>query len=309
MAAAFIGVIGVLLGSVITALFNLRVEANRQRGAASLIAREVEVAAISLGSYAEAKKWGSDGIATDQWRINGPLLAAELQGDVLNRLSTTYALIDSWENKRASCAGQPVDEADVARLEADQKRLESSAAEVRNSVPRTFLARIPKKLWIPGAIAVLALGCGLLVALIAPRTEMTDRSVAAALASELDGETYVSCSHSVDRWHCQVGYPRVSCKASASPRPSATLPVSLSESVQSGKPCEARARLSSNPVDYEVAEGPEAPVATRDPEPEKPVQAPDPNAIKREKLREALPLDMPDPSYVDRAVDDLLGDD
>jgi hypothetical protein len=50
-------------------------------------------------------------------------------------------------------------------------------------------------------------------------------------------------------------------------------------------------------VTYKVAEGPNGPVATLDPD-----------EIAREKFRQAF-LNVSDPSYFDRAVDEVLGDD
>jgi hypothetical protein len=301
MAAALIGVIGVILGALITALLNFRAEANKRRGearvAASLIAREIDVAGIRMGAYVTAKKWGTDKISTEQWRKNGSALAAELPGATLERVLNAYALIESWESKRTRCAGQPVAERDIEKLDQDQKSLSTFSADLKGAIPRPALARASGLVWALGLFSLLVVGVVFAIALFVPRAEMTDSSIAAALESKLHNETFVSCSHSADRWHCDVGYPQKGCRVAESLRNPTALLVVQRESVQKNKHCGGGPQSRSATVTYKVAEGPNGPVATLDPD-----------EIAREKFRQAF-LNVSDPSYFDRAVDEVLGDD
>jgi hypothetical protein len=302
MAAALIGVIGVILGALVTALLSFRAEANRRRGearvAARLIAGEINAASIRAGAYASAKRWGADEISTKQWRENGPALAAELSGATLERVLNAYDLIESWESKRGRCVGQPVDEKDIPALEKDEKALAALSASLKDAISRPFLARAPGLVWGLGCLALLAVGVVIATALLVPRAEMTDSSIAAALGSEFQGEAFVSCSHSADRWHCDVGYPREGCQAADSLRSPATLLVAQRKSGQQSKSCGGGTQPPLATGSYEVADGPEGPVATLDPD-----------EIAREKFRQAFLLEVSDPSYLDRAVDEVLGDD
>lgn len=299
MAAALIGVFGAILGALVTALLNRQLEANSRRrearAVAQLISGEIKTAAIRLGSYAKARKYGTDPISFDMWQAKGATLTAELQGTAL---SNAFALIESWERTRARHAGEPVSEEDAAALEEDRKTLDSFAKSLEDAVPRPFLERAPGLVWglgIFAGLAVLAACVVLAIACLAPRAEMTDHSIATALANEIQGETYVSCSHGADRWHCEVGYPRPSCKVAASSRTTATLFVASPEPSHKPKPCDAGQAASAN---YDIGESPEGPLATLDPE-----------KIARDEFRRAIRLQVADPSYLDQAVDDVLGDD
>lgn len=302
MAAALIGVIGVILGALVTALLSFRAEANRRRGearvAARLIAGEIDAASIRIGAYATAKRWGADEISTKQWQENGPALAAELPGATLERVLNAYALIESWESKREQCAGGAVVEKDIAKLSQDQRSLSTFSASLKDAISRPVLARAPGLVWGLGLFALLAVGVVLATALLVPRAEMTDSSIAAALGSKFQDETFVSCSHSADRWHCDVGYPRESCQVAGSLRSPATLLVAQRKSGQQSKPCGGGAPPPLATGSYEVADGPRGPVATLDPD-----------EIAREKFRQAFRLEVSDPSYLDRAVDEVLGND
>lgn len=271
MIAALIGFIGVVAGALLTGWLNHRAAKGRRRleagVAAQLIAAELDIAAIKLKSAIEASDWWPGELPTEQWRANGPALAREVEGRLLEELAATYTLLETWALERRSARKQELPANLLDELSENQSKVKYLAERLKKAVPPPSSGKVPKPIRIltgaiPIAAVILAVGA-LGYAVVVPRAETTDASIAAALEQELPGKEIVYCSHNADRWFCNVSYPkhrRGGCQVVRAELRSTVSLVSQPRG-NGGGSCQ-RSNAAKRPISYEVGAGDDGLVAS-----------------------------------------------
>jgi hypothetical protein len=268
---ALIGFIGVVAGSLLTGWLNHRAEKGRRRlearVAAQLIAAELDIAAIKIKSAIKAHDWWPGELPTEQWRANGPALAREVESELLEELAATYTLLETWvlERRGAGAHGLPANL--LGELSEHQSKVGYLATRLKDAVPAPLSAKAPNPIPILGgaiAISAVIVAIGALgYAVLVPRAETTDASIATALEQELPGKETVYCSHNADRWYCHVSYPkqrRGGCQVAQTKLQSTSSLVSQPTG-NGGGSCR-RSTTAKLPTSYEVGAGDDGLIAS-----------------------------------------------
>ncbi len=219
--------------------------------------------------------------------------------------------METWILERGS-AGGPALPVDLrSELKANQEQVKYLATRLKEAVPPLSGDKAAKPVGrgakpiaaLAGVVAILAVGA-LGYAVLVPRAETTDASIAAALEQELPGKETAYCSHNAGRWHCNVSYPkqrRRGCLvAQAELRSTLSL---VSHPTENGGGTCRRSNAAERPTSYEVGTGDGGLVAS-----------PQVNKILRKELSEriqspsAKELETDETSLVTRAFKKLKGE-
>jgi hypothetical protein len=212
MNAAAVGLIGVIVGALLTGVVTLVLERGRRRElarvAGRLIAEELDVVKEKMTSALDADEWWLGDLPTDAWKTHQSHLATDASPDLMAQLARAYAICVSWNDEHA-----------LARLSGampseDLHQDPDDIKKARERLKHDNLIRTPgnrqravrRSVALAPVLVVLALA---LAALFAPRADVNSATVAGALQSQLGSSMDVQCQPSGDAWSC-TAYPLIS---------------------------------------------------------------------------------------------------
>lgn len=169
MAIAIVGLVGVVIGALLSGVAQDLVERRKQhvstRAAARAIGEELTIAANKVSSATKAAEhpgWWSGTVVTRIWEDRFDALAAGISEELLAEVTRAYALIDSWNAEKAAAkqAGRTeLTASEVAELTTDSKQLETTSGTLGNAMrPNPKTAR-----QLRAVRRISAVGCGLLI--------------------------------------------------------------------------------------------------------------------------------------------------
>lgn len=230
MTVALIGLIGIAVGAVLGGLIQLWVEARKRHRAAHtaglLIGAELDVITGRLESAKpNGGRWWSGNLPSEAWKAHRSELAADVDPQLLAKLSKIYTNVDRWDVNRE----QPDKPPAVDELDKDIAWFKSVRNELGNYASRLYS---PVLVATRRSVSLLAVTAALLVGAwftFTPRPNVTATTVASALQAHLGSSELVGCEPASNRWACtdyHLSESRNACLASATAL-SSDLPVSL----------------------------------------------------------------------------------
>jgi len=296
VSAALIGLVGVIAGALLGGLMTFQLERSKRLAEAqvarSLIAAELEGAAIRMEGAIRAGKWSSLKLPSEMWREKAGALLVVIDGGLGEKLGDAYGLIEVWNAEQANRAIEGKQEAELKR---DRDLFRELSKRLKKAVPEPPGPRLRRPAKAVAVVAGVTVVVALAIGALAPRPDLSDETLAAALQAKLGGSALVACSERGGGWSCEASPPPKrwpSCtKRAAAKRQAATRRELASFAQASRCPAKQARKL----VDYVVAEGAKGPVAT-----------PSPLEAERSILRERLQLEEPEKSLAQRVLDSLF---
>jgi hypothetical protein len=292
VSVALVGLVGVIAGALLGGLMSFRLERSKQlmaaRVARSLIVAELEGATIRMTSAVTTGKWFSLKLPTETWREMAGALSPAIDDDLGQRLSDAYGQIEVWNAEKTFgvIAGQQRDE-----LKADRDSLQKYSKQLREATLKPRGLQLQKPARIGVLVAAVAVATALSMTALAPRPNLTDETVAAALQAKLGEKAMVACVERDGGWSCEasaVREPQRTCPSHVAARSRGAARSELASFVKVS-------RCSKVPVEYVVAEGAEDLVATQSP-----------SEVERAIRRQRWQVDEPEKSWAARVVDFLF---
>lgn len=237
---ALIGLIGVVIGGLLSGLLNTLLARSQRLGdalaAGRVIRAELEVAAkkLSTPGLTTPPAWWVGMLPTGARQAHFADLAARAPDDTIEEVATAYALIESWNAERdvigaqtvASAralavalrpgdAASPEDEdaptpAQITELSANAASVEHAREKLREflTAPPGALGRAVRR--NSGALALITL----IAVLLVPLHNVNAETVAAALEKSYGDTTLAECDRAADDWECglyTLDRPRSRC--------------------------------------------------------------------------------------------------
>jgi hypothetical protein len=228
MTAAIIGLLGVVVGALLSGVASDLLERRKRRAtalaAARAIATELRVAHAKFESATKpvrSPSWWVGIPVTTAWQGQLSLLAAKAPNKVVDETARAYAQIESWIGERdaANAAG--------ATAPSDQQRTELNALlgnlETAIVLLDCFVSSPPGKrrrevIRIAISAAVVLTVFAFLTMLFLPRADVTASTVAAAVERLEGPSSFVECDRAGSHWDCDVTHlsrPRRLCGVTA----------------------------------------------------------------------------------------------
>ena len=218
MTAAWIGLLGIILGTLLGGVTTLYIARRKNQQdaiiAGNLIMGELVAASASLTGAVTAKTWWESSLPNEAWTNNRQDFIAELNENAKKDLQKAYNIIDSLNGSKAS-GGDPnfVElQKNIAPLNKAKTSIETWKA---NQKRRQF--RYRAFVMAPVILAVTFVVALAMFALVINRSNINQTTVSSALQSKLGGNAFVDCVPHDSDWICtdhQLSAARGSCLTS-----------------------------------------------------------------------------------------------
>jgi hypothetical protein len=273
MNAALIGLLGLVVGALLTGVTTLWVEGNKRRKSAAvaayLIAGELGRAQGRVDSAlkADPKQWWLGDLPTSAWQERLMELGFKASPDLLQNLSDAYVIIDRLNVDRGlgempETTATELQNTDLPAIKIVKDKLDGIAGSL--AVKREW--RLTRRWGFGIAAAIIVVVA--LIALIVPRPDVNSNTMAAVVETWSGSHSLASCNPQGVDWSCNVtrlSGPRSACELSASTSSTSTSADRLiatsaisSDSASSGSQMfsgTACTETAVNPVDVSTISG------------------------------------------------------
>lgn len=222
MAAAWIGLLGIILGTLLGGITTFYIAKRKKQEdavtAGNLIIGELVAASASLTGAVMAKTWWESSLPSEAWRNNRQDLIAELDENTKVDIQRAYNIIDSLNGYKANKGDPNVDELqkNIAPLNTAKTSIETWQADQKTRKgERQFRYRA---FVLAPVILMVTFVVGLaVIALVINRPNINQTTVSSALQSKLGQRALVDCVPDDGDWLCsddQLSAVRGSCLTS-----------------------------------------------------------------------------------------------
>jgi len=222
MTGAWIGVLGIILGTLLGGITTLYIARRKKQEdaitASKLIIGELMLASASLTGAVTAKTWWESSLPDEAWRNNRQDLIAELDENTKTDLQKAYNIVDSLNGSKAA-GGDPnlVElQKNIAPLDTAKTSIETwQADQKKRQGQRQF--RYRAFVLAPVILVVTFVATLAVIALVINRPNINQTTVSSALQSKLGQRAFVDCVPDNGNWLCtdhQLSAARGSCLTS-----------------------------------------------------------------------------------------------
>jgi hypothetical protein len=204
MAAAILGLTGVVAGALLGGLLTYRSERNKKRMAAWFagrqIANQLRVYALRVEDALKQGRWQS--LSTDLWGENAEALAQEMPARVFDNVDDVYRLIGEYNTQATHIDELTKFQGEITRVEEELRARLRLLRPVRAT---RALANWSDVLPFLAAITLFVVVVGGGWALFASRPYLNEATVAGALRQQFGSGSIVDCDAQKGDWLCSVG--------------------------------------------------------------------------------------------------------